>query len=48
MVNRACGIISTNYSREDFSLLTTNRPIASIPFGARYRLVDFPLSYLVN
>ena len=48
MVNRACGIISTNYSREDFSLLTTNRPIASIPFGARYRLVDFPLSNMVN
>lgn len=48
MVNRACGIISTNYSRKDFSLLTMNRPIASIPFGARYRLVDFPLSNMVN
>ena len=29
-------------------MLTEERPIASIPFGGRYRLVDFPLSNMVN
>ncbi len=48
MFNRTCGIISTNYLRKDFSLLTMNHPISSISFGERYRLVDFPLSNMVN
>jgi glucose-1-phosphate adenylyltransferase len=42
------GLVSTNYQAGDFGLLTEERPVASIPFGGRYRLVDFPLSNMVN
>ena len=28
--------------------LTEHRPIASLPFGGKYRLIDFPLSNLAN
>lgn len=47
-MKRMMGLIGTNYSGGDFGLLTEERPIASIPFGGRYRLVDFPLSNMVN
>lgn len=47
-MKRMMGLISTNYSDGDFGMLTEERPIASIPFGGRYRLVDFPLSNMVN
>jgi glucose-1-phosphate adenylyltransferase len=47
-MKRMMGMICTNYSDGDFGMLTEERPIASIPFGGRYRLVDFPLSNLVN
>jgi len=30
------------------STLTSNRPVASLPFGGKYRLIDFPLSSLAN
>ena len=42
------GIISANYSSDDFGDLTSQRPAASLPFGGRYRLLDFPLTNLVN
>ncbi len=42
------GIVSTNYGSYSFGALLDHRPIASLPFGGRYRLVDFPLSNLVN
>ena len=42
------GIISANYSSDDFGHLTSQRPAASLPFGGRYRLLDFPLTNLVN
>lgn len=42
------GIVSTNYGSYSFGLLLDHRPVASLPFGGRYRLVDFPLSNLVN
>ncbi len=47
-MKRMMGLISTNYTEGDFGLLTKERPIASIPYGGRYRLVDFPLSNMVN
>ena len=47
-MKRLIGLVSANYSVGDFSLLTSQRPIASIPFGGRYRLIDFPLSNMVN
>lgn len=47
-MNKLIGIVATNYSLGDFGLLTEERPIASIPYGGRYRLIDFPLSNIVN
>lgn len=44
----AMGLIMTNYSDGNFGSLTEDRPIATLPFGGRYRLVDFPLSNIVN
>lgn len=42
------GIIFANVHDELLSELTANRSVASVPFGGRYRLIDFPLSNLVN
>lgn len=42
------GIIFANVNDNLLKKLTSNRSIASIPFGARYRLIDFALSNLVN
>lgn len=42
------GLVSANYSVGNFDKLTAHRPIAAIPFGSRYRLIDFPLSNMVN
>ena len=47
-MKRVLGIISANYSTEDLGPLTENRTIASLPFGGRYRLIDFPLSNMIN
>ena len=42
------GIIFANYTGESFGELLSKRTIASLPYGGRYRLVDFPLSNMVN
>ncbi|HZK18831.1 MAG TPA: sugar phosphate nucleotidyltransferase, partial [Clostridia bacterium] len=42
------GIISTCRSSDLLMGLTKERPIAAMPFGGRYRLLDFPLSNMVN
>ena len=42
------GLISTNYNSADFGALLENRCFASLPFGGRYRLIDFALSNMVN
>lgn len=47
-MERLIGLVSANYSGNDFGKLTSHRPIAAIPFGSRYRLIDFPLSNMVN
>ena len=47
-MNRTIGLISTNFSLGDFGVLTAERPEAALPFGGRYRLLDFALSNLVN
>ncbi len=41
------GLIFAN-SDDKLKKLTANRSMASVPFGARYRIVDFALSNLVN
>ncbi|MBQ0084305.1 MAG: glucose-1-phosphate adenylyltransferase subunit GlgD [Clostridiales bacterium] len=44
----ALGIIFANVHDEMVPELTEKRSMASIPFGSRYRLIDFSLSNLVN
>lgn len=47
-MKKLAGLICMNYNLGDFGLLTDNRPVASLPYGGRYRLMDFPLSNLIN
>lgn len=47
-MNKAIGLITTNYANENFGKLAESRPVATVPFGGRYRLVDFPLSNMVH
>ena len=42
------GIIFTYKNDEALKSLTQKRAVASIPYGGRYRIVDFALSNLVN
>lgn len=42
------GLILSNIHNSSIPELTGIRTMASIPFGCRYRLVDFPLSNMVN
>jgi glucose-1-phosphate adenylyltransferase len=44
----AAGIIFSNIHDKNIADLTKKRTMASVPFGCRYRLVDFPLSNMVN
>ncbi|MEG1427596.1 MAG: sugar phosphate nucleotidyltransferase, partial [Oscillospiraceae bacterium] len=46
--NNAMGILFAYVNEKRVSQLTTNRVMASVPYGGRYRLVDFPLSNMVN
>ena len=48
-MNKSCiGLISANYTIEGLSPLIKERAVSSVPFGGRYRLIDFPLSNLAN
>lgn len=42
------GIIFSNIHDKNISELTRMRTMASVPFGCRYRLIDFTLSNMVN
>ena len=42
------GIIFTYKNDDALKALTQKRAVASIPYGGRYRIVDFALSNLVN
>lgn len=41
-------VLSLNENDESIKSLTKSRPLASIPVGGRYRIIDFILSDLVN
>ena len=45
---RAVGIIFSNIHDDNVPELANIRTLGSIPFGGRYRLIDFPLSNMVN
>ena len=42
------GLIFSNLNRGNLPEMTRRRILASVPFGCRYRLIDFPLSNMVN
>lgn len=42
------GIINLHESEERIRELTLHRSLAAVPFGGRYRLIDFTLSNMVN
>ena len=42
------GLIFSNIHDKNIPELTQKRTMASVPFGGRYRLVDFTLSNMVN
>lgn len=48
MIKDYMAIINLAENENDIRSLTTNRPIASIPIGSRYRVIDFILSNIVN
>ncbi len=48
MINNAFGLIYADDSNTHLKELTAERSIAALPFGGRYRAIDFPLSNLVN
>ncbi len=45
---KTLGIIFSNIHERDIPELTKVRTLASVPFGGRYRLIDFVLSNMVN
>ena len=47
-MNNVMAIINNALDESFLDKLTGHRSLASVPFGARYRLIDFPLSNLVN
>lgn len=42
------GIVFANVGEANLPELTSKRTIASVPFGGKYRMVDFPLSNMSN
>jgi len=46
--NNLLGVIFSNMHDELLRELTESRTMGSVPFGGRYRLIDFPLSNMVN
>jgi len=44
----ALGIINLAQSQDCLPELTHTRPLGAVPFAGRYRLIDFPLSNMVN
>ena len=45
---KAAGLVFSNIHDRSIPELTSRRTMASLPFGGRYRLVDFTLSNMVN
>ena len=45
---KVAGLIFSNIHDESIPEMTRVRTMASVPFGCRYRLIDFPLSNMVN
>lgn len=48
MPKNVLGIVYSNSYDSCLGALTARRTMGSVPFGGRYRLIDFPLSNMVN
>ncbi|RIX54152.1 glucose-1-phosphate adenylyltransferase subunit GlgD [Paenibacillus nanensis] len=48
MKHNVLGVINLIHETDELEHLTQNRCLATVPFGARYRLIDFVLSSMVN
>ncbi len=48
MANSTVGVIFSNIHDNNLPELSSHRTMASIPYGGRYRLIDFALSNMVN
>ncbi len=48
MPKNVLGIVYSNSYDASLGALTARRTMGSVPFGGRYRLIDFPLSNMVN
>lgn len=46
--NNVLGLIFSNVHEERAGKLAADRTMGSIPFGGRYRMIDFPLSNMIN
>ncbi len=47
-MTNAIGIIYANGTSDNLQGLALKRPLAAVPFGGRYRIIDFALSSMVN
>ena len=47
MLNNYMGILCLNEKDSNIKSLTQNRPLASIPLGGRYRIIDFVINNLL-
>lgn len=45
---RVMGLINLHESMIKLDVLTSTRPLAAVPFGGKYRIIDFALSNMVN
>ncbi len=45
---KTVGLISANYNSTAFGDMLKDRSLASLPYGGRYRLIDFALSNMAN
>ena len=48
MKRKLLGVIDATTYHEDLEDLLTHRSLAALPFGGRYRIIDFVLSNMVN
>src|SRR5690554_1132106 len=48
MRNNIAAVVNLVEDDTKLKPLTNRRPVATLPFGCRYRLIDFPFSVLYN